>query len=458
MLNIITDRELENIRNYTFEMHCPSVKIYQQQGLILEGYGIIKINDFGTFYLEFICLKKENIPYLRWDIRLPDDILDESQKLYLEATDTQGKIFKSHGFRLSLNLISINKTSIHHILLSELTIKHQSTNSKNFLYLEFNQSINIPRNKSNKITSTLGSSSISWNESIINFDEENYKIRIVNDSQNNQNYITVEGAENFDTLLSCLTFYLGISSGILLQPYYSKYSSNNEEIITLYSTNKIYLNKCYIETIPSPLGDKEYQDGEYHFNILRKSIQLNKESPEVFLSIYAQWKRTWYSYNSEQDITNLTLTTAIEGLLNDIFIPVLSELNKDEKLENDIKEVKGLIKSLEIDQLYKNRIIGSISYLKIITANKALNLLVDSNLLKKDEIEAWKALRNEVAHPKAKNFDLSKEYERKENFILCLNLFNSLIFQTLSYIGPRNYFTGSKDTKILIFTPTKLAN
>ena len=135
MLNIITDRELENIRNYNFEMHCPSVKIYQQQRLILEGYGIIKINDFGTFYLEFICLKKENIPYLRWDIRLPDDILDESQKLYLEATDTQGKIFKSHGFRLSLNLISINETSIHHILLSELTIKHQSTNSKNFLYL-----------------------------------------------------------------------------------------------------------------------------------------------------------------------------------------------------------------------------------------------------------------------------------------------------------------------------------
>ncbi len=59
MLNIITDRELENIRNYNFEMHCPSVKIYQQQGLILEGYGVIKINDFGTFYLEFICLKKK---------------------------------------------------------------------------------------------------------------------------------------------------------------------------------------------------------------------------------------------------------------------------------------------------------------------------------------------------------------------------------------------------------------
>lgn len=141
-----------------------------------------------------------------------------------------------------------------------------------------------------------------------------------------------------------------------------------------------------------PLGDKEYQDGEYHFNILRKSIQLNKESPEVFLSIYAQWKRTWYSYNSEQDITNLTLTTAIEGLLNDIFIPVLSELNKDEKLENDIKEVKGLIKSLEIDQLYKNRIIGSISYLKVITANKALNLLVDSNLLKKMKLKLGKLL------------------------------------------------------------------
>ena len=150
MVNIISDEMRKNIRDYTFETHCPLVKIYQEHGLILEGYGIIKINDFGTFYLEFICLKKENIPPIKWEIKIPSDILDESQTLYLEATDTQGRIYKTEGFRLSLNLTSINKTSIHYILLNNLKIISPSIVSKNHLYLEFNQSLSLPRNKLNK--------------------------------------------------------------------------------------------------------------------------------------------------------------------------------------------------------------------------------------------------------------------------------------------------------------------
>lgn len=452
MINTISKEAREKIRDYTFETHCPSVKIYQEHGLTLEGYGIIKINDFGTFYLEFICLKKENIPHIEWELQFPSDMLDESQTCYLEATDTQGKVYKSEGFRFSLHVMSIIKTSIHHILLINLRITtHYSVSSKNHLYLEFNQSLNIPRNKLNKSTSTLGTSSSSWNESIINFEKENYKIRIVNNDEDNQNFIVVEGAEESEELLDCLAFYLGLTSGILLQPYYSNYISNNRETITLYSTNKIYLNKSFITTIPHPLRNEEFRDGEYHFNILRNSIQLSKEKPEIFRSIYAQWKRVWYSYNSEQDITNLTLTTAIEGLLNDIFIPILTQTKRDEKLENDIKEIKNIIKKLEIDPIYKDRLIGSISYLKNITANKALNLLVDLTLLKRAEIEAWKVLRNEVAHPKVKDYNLSKQYEKMENFILCINLFNSLVFQVLSYNGPINYFNPSKKADIVIF-------
>ncbi|MEB6625545.1 hypothetical protein MXM84_13705 [Acinetobacter pittii] len=452
MINTFSDKALENIRDFTFETHCPSVKIYQEHGLILEGYGIIKINDFGTFYLEFICLKKKNIPHIKWELQLPSDMLDESQTCYLEATDTQGKIYKSEGFRFTLNVLSIVKTSIHHILLINLKITTSSSiNSKNYLYLEFNQSLNIPRNKLNKSTSTLGTSSSSWNESIINFEKENYNIRIVNNDKDNQNFIVVEGAEDSEELIDCLAFYLGLTSGILLQPYYSIYSYNNQETITLYSTNKLYLNKRFMPAIPYSLSNDIFRDGEYHFNILRSSIQLSKEKPDIFRSIYAQWKRVWYSYNSEQEITNLTLTTAIEGLLNDIFIPILSRTKRDEKLENDINKIKVIIKNLEIEQTYKDRLMGSISYLKNITANKALSLLVDSAILKKEEIEAWKLLRNEVAHPKVKVYNLSKQYQKKENFFLCINLFNSLIFQILPYTGPINYFNASKETDILIF-------
>ena len=51
---MITDKDLEKIRDYSFEVHCSKVKIFQKQGIVLEGYGIIKMNDYGVFFIEFI--------------------------------------------------------------------------------------------------------------------------------------------------------------------------------------------------------------------------------------------------------------------------------------------------------------------------------------------------------------------------------------------------------------------
>ena len=46
--------------------------------------------------------------------------------------------------------------------------------------------------------------------------------------------------------------------------------------------------------------------------------------------------------------------------------------------------------------------------------------------------------------------------KEKENFISCLNLFNSLIFQTLNYNGPRNYFSPIKEAEIHLFNSKNL--
>ncbi|RKG48496.1 hypothetical protein D7V64_15030, partial [Acinetobacter cumulans] len=87
---MITNKILESIRDYSFEVHCPKIKIYQKNGIVLKGYGIIKINDYGVFYIEFICLEKNNIPNFNWSMSFPDDYFDESQKIYLEAVSIDG--------------------------------------------------------------------------------------------------------------------------------------------------------------------------------------------------------------------------------------------------------------------------------------------------------------------------------------------------------------------------------
>lgn len=306
---MITDKIRESIRDYSFEAHCPKIRIYQKNGIVLKGYGIIKINEYGVFYIEFICLEKNNIPKFNWSIRLPDDHFDESQKIYLEAVSIDGIEFQSEDFRVELHALSIHSSSIHHILLEKITITEPTKNAKDYFYIEFNQTLNIPRNKNNSVVSTLGSESFAWNESIIEFDQEKIKIRIVDD-HGAKGFIAIEECTNPELMLDCITFYLGFSSGLLLQPYYSKNISCNQEVSTFYSTNKLYLQKSYVSAIASNLSNPEFRDGEYHFNILRKSIRLYKENPKNFLSIYAQWRTVWVSFKSEQDITYLALTTA----------------------------------------------------------------------------------------------------------------------------------------------------
>lgn len=451
---MITTKILESIRDYSFEVHCPKIKIFQHNGIVLKGYGIIKINDYGVFYIEFICLEKNNIPNVNWSISLPDDDFDESQKIYLEAISLDGVEFQAEGFRIELHFLEIHKTSVHYILLDKIITIELTKDTREYFYIEFNQNIKIPRNKVNRESSTLGSESFSRNESVIDFNHENLKIRIVNDHK--VKFIAIEECSNPDLILDCIKFYLGFCSGLLLQPYYSKHISSNQEVNTFYSANKLYLKKRYAPAIASNISDSEFRDGEYHFNILRNSIRLYKENPKHFLSIYAQWRRVWVSFNSEQDITNLVLTTAIEGLLNDIFIPIFKESKVDLGLERDIIEIKKIIEDLKIDALYKDKLKHAISYLKNITANKALTLLVEIGVLSKEEITAWKKLRNEVAHPKVRNNNLPSKYKEKANFIACLNLFNSLILQTLNYSGPRNYFSPIKDERIYLFHSKKL--
>ncbi|RYL27748.1 hypothetical protein [Acinetobacter piscicola] len=448
---MLNKEDLAHIRDYSFEVKCHEVKIFQEQGIELLGYGVIKINPHGTFYLEFICLEKKQITDESWSVTYPIDALDSSQKLYLKATSIKGITFESDGFSINLHALQLDQISEHYILLKEVHVSKPYTGKNIGLYIEANQQFHIPKNIINKTTSTLGNDSSSRNEALIELPNENLSIRIINLDEGHS-FIKVEGDIDKDLILDSLTLYLGFCSGALLQPYCTVHITNEVRITTLYSVTKNHLHQRFISAIPNHFSDSQRMQWEYHFNFLRSCIKLHSENPSHFLSLYAQWSRVWLSFQSVQEITNLTLVTAIEGLLNDVFIPLFKELRVDQILEQDIANIKKIIKSLDIDSLYKQRLQNSISYLKEITATKALKFLSDDGILKNEEVKAWKKLRNDVAHPKVKEVDITETYLENENFLHCINLFNSLILQALSYSGPRTYYSVHTDEpKILSF-------
>ena len=280
--------------------------------------------------------------------------------------------------------------------------------------------------------SSLGSESHSWNQTVIDLD--GYSISMVKHKDYTE--VNVTGCFEPDRLFKYLKFYIGFSSASMPQPYYMIRIVNGEEKRTVYSIS----NKQKLQTSSSPMissaGGEKYRDSTYHYSLLENIIKLYIENPKQFDSLYSQWERVWHSFQSKNSIMILTLSVAIEGLLNDIYIPAITTKGDNTKLEAQIDNIKKQIKSLDLTNDQRSQLIGSVSYWKKITAAKALVYLIEHGVITIEDKKLWQDLRNESAHPKVREENLAKERLELEQVLSCLDLFHKLILNTLKFSGP----------------------
>ncbi|OTH00994.1 hypothetical protein [Acinetobacter sp. ANC 4973] len=443
----MNERFTDDVRNKKIELNCTEILIYQNKGMCLKGYGKIKINSVGTIYLDFICQSAYNLPEIEFfSTKYPKNDLIAEQVFNLIGKTLDGRTFTSKSFNVKLNhQIYLLPIQIY-IFLSYIEFSEKVKNEISFLYLETQQILEIP---SNTITSTIGDSRSERNETIFSLFNDNLKFRYVKNYQN-KSYIELIGNFQTNRTHDCLRLYYGLTTGCLLQFYYSFQQIKKERIQRINSINTNKIDHRFFQVCPTNISVDNKLSLDFHENFLVIIFKLAAENENIFNSVFEQWSRLWDASRSTQQILNLVITTSVEGLLNDIFIPIFEE-DVDQKLLDEISNIKNIIKALDINHSYKQRLHNSISYLKNITANKALNLLVIKKVLTKDEVKVWKELRNEVAHPKNKILDIDDQKKVESNFLLCLNLFNNLIFQALRYDGVRYYFTNEDSPKITEF-------
>lgn len=433
------------IREKSLVIHCPTVSIWQdiEVGIKLDGYGTIKINRHGVIYLEFIYLSSDNLPY-NLHTQIPKDALDPKQTVFLEAIALDGSKYISKDLSIKFNLNSLHPPGVMNIILKYIEIVDNIDVSENsHLYFEFLEKCNIPANKSNSIISSLGYEEYSWNQAIIM--HENIEISVVD----NKEYTTISISGNFnpDILLGCIKFYIGFGDGSYVQPYLIYRINNGIKKTVINSINQ----EKILQRSSNPLPSSTIYSGsktDYHYNILINIIKLRYKNPDWYNCINAHWDRVWHSFQTKNNIMSLTLSVAIEGILNDIYIPKL-ENNNNKELNDDIEELKKEIAKLNITTKYKDKLYSSISHFKKITAAKAMDHLVNRGIITISDKKAWIKVRNMSAHPRKKDHSIASETDERNNIFLCLNLFHSLIFNVLSYSGPRNYFSIDQGNKVI---------
>jgi hypothetical protein len=436
------------IRNCELKLHCLKVRIWQNidGGIKLSGHGTIEQNKFGSLYIEFVQTEIEfnfdSGTHRSFVKQFPDDSFDEFQTIFAEFELLNGEVFTSEGFSLKINLLNRQSNQVMFIGLPFIKLIEQregSNHSENFLYYEINEKVDLPANKINKVKSTRGYESSSKNETEIV--QEYFKLNIYQDDKHTE--IIVKGNFEANDIIDSVNFYLGFSCGIMPQPYLQLIKVGEEKITIIKSINNQKSHQTLLNVIPSYLSVDGKANGSHSYLLFNKINELKKDNAIKFLSLYSQWERVWYGFTSVNEISELVLSVAIEGLLNDVFIPTFKKTRIDEQQTEEIKDIKAHIASLSISPEHINRLSGSVSFWGNITAKKALDILEEEGVISIDDKKIWGKLRNRCAHPKVKESNSAEEQRRRDEVLSCLDLFNKLILNALSYSGAVNFVSSS---------------
>lgn len=431
---MLSHNDFPSVRDGSLIIHCISIVIEQRndKGIRLEGHGVIKINSVGSIYLEFVCLKTENLPLSIWGNHFPDDPFDPTQKLYLSAITINNDTILGSAFSIKIRLLD-RPPFITYVFFQEISFSDTAKSEneyENLLHFEIKERVSIPKNKINSVKSTLGSESHATNQTLL--DWENIKLSIVNHDDHVS--VTAKGNFNNDEMLEALTFYIGFTAGSMPQPYIVSKRNGLSKIVSIHSVR----NSSRAKLIPAAICDRTIVDGklpdESHFNLLYRIIKLKEINPNYFESIFAQWKRVWFGYGASREIRNLTLGVAVEGLLNDVYIPKFKK-DIDITFESKKKEIIEKISNLDLDAAHIKTITESVGNWGNIHAPKALKILEQKGVVSKEEIKAHAKIRNSSAHPKSVEETIPRLIREHEHIGVCFTLLYGLMLNILGYEG-----------------------
>lgn len=448
---------LNSVRKSSIEWHCHEIIISQESlkdGFKATGYGVIKSDERGGLYLEFICLKASS----RIEPRsfIPEDSLDKSQKLTMRAKKIDGVDIVSKGFVLEGNVYTYigQGPKIFSIKLSRVEISQKCKkrdDSTSLLTLEFKGRPNIPTNVVNSTKSSLGTKSSSWNETKLTYLSSEVRIIVHSDYTE----IIIKGpSEEVQAVRKAVVFYINFSSGLYVQPYFESVEELELAKIEFTSVDASKVNVSISAPLSGSVYDAETNEryDQNHFDLFYKVCDLIAEKPKYFRSISSQWHRIWHAFTSyEMSVPMLTISVAVEGILSDIFIPMISEDLHDESFEQEKKRV--CLQVEKVAELSKDNVSDIKRYIEKwgnVHPKRALIYLKDKGVIDQYHIRNWVSLRNSAAHPKLTKLDEARERKNLDRMYICLGLFYRLALNVFAYSGPKYAFENSAEYKIIV--------
>ncbi|MFP3922815.1 hypothetical protein [Pseudomonas sp. W5-36] len=427
----------EKVRNGNLIIDFVSLEISQRSstGINLTGHGVLRIDPDGALTCDIVCTKAEGITLERFSAAYPLDHRDKQQVLMLRGVDLSGREWRAENFALRLSMLRTAAPFKCSVLLSEVVHEAQQqipSQLENYLWFQFSETSNIPKNKTNSIDDSLVGQSRSWNQTDITVGEST--ISIIDNGDHTTAY--VNGKFDVEEMYSALKFYIGFTSGSMPNAFLMTCRNSSNVRHHIRSINK----RINLSTMPYPIEEHlalsaEEWNHKYHYELLRNIIHVQNKNPLFYESTVSQWKRTWQGFTAQQSLAALALTVSIEGLLIDLFIPQLKKDIESADFEKTKREIIEKLTTLKIDEKHVETLVDGVNRWGNIHASAALKILADKGLITKQEVQAWKDLRNGSTHPKFSDATPERESKELKRLTHCLNLYYKLNLNIYAYKG-----------------------
>lgn len=427
---MFTPEKIETILKNNFQVDFFDILLEQEKDENPKQYrgpGTIYQNKNGEIRLKLFHTNTENpIDQLSDFIEefnlAPGKVIPRHHYYTLTITDhvrtwTAKNIYISNSQQVSDEGILID-TKINSISITEkrLLIK----NVDNFATAYVSGKYTLPANKSKtaKYSSSISITTLDIDEAKYEIEEEEDYIEIHAELKNKSN-----PSEEIKIFLEALSIALGKHLAPILVT-----SGNKDTFTTTIYSQKNTSKHLKLEQ-PLPRF------------IIHNPESLNEFISKYFIKItqplsvtYRYWHRIFSSSADSFENRALTITTAIEGLLKELY----NELGLPEKsFCQNIEEAINIItsSSFHINKRALSRITSSLHNALLFSPKQALTSLRNLNIINRKHLLIWTKARNKSHHAEFMAEGVNKIEEQYYQILTCLEIFYILIFYHINYKG-----------------------
>lgn len=293
-------------------------------------------------------------------------------------------------------------------------------NDQNFAIAYVFGRYSLPANKEKikKYSSSISITALDINKTKYEIEEEENYIKI---------YVILESESNPSEKIQIFLEALSISLGKHLVP--ALLISGNEDTLTtsIYSQRNKSMHLKLEQPLPSFMIHQSESLNEF-------ICKYSNTIPEPFSIIYRYWYRVFSSSGDDIENQALTITTAVEGLLKELY----NELGlPDKEFSKYIEDSKNIIasSSLKIHERALSRIKSSLNNALLFSPKQALTSLQNLSIIEKRHLVIWSKIRNKSHHAEIMGEGIYKIEKYYHEILTCLELFYILIFYHINYNG-----------------------